>query len=265
MQILISNLFQLKNQVFEGKSQGCHSSAWEFCRLSLSLGTKIWRPLFTEVLRSLNRSLLRIGNQPIENTGISSGGGRCSSGISHCGIWIRERLLGGGIPDVPITVDAQLPRRTRAHPAGTDARHPGKILLDLSRENGPVGPALRDVQPRRLFRTTELDQSVVTTGEIIDYGAPALDGPVEDALDMIAKLSESQRVEQVFVRHAFRYWMGRNETRQRRPRPPRRLARLPRQRRQHERPADLTAHLPMRFCIGRQKGKVEGAGEHSTP
>ena len=27
----------------------------------------------------------------------------------HRGIWVRERLLGGGIPDVPITVDAQLP------------------------------------------------------------------------------------------------------------------------------------------------------------
>jgi hypothetical protein len=29
---------------------------------------------------------------------------------------------------------------------------------------------------------------------------------------MIQKLSESERVEQVFVRHAFRFWMGRNET-----------------------------------------------------
>ena len=29
---------------------------------------------------------------------------------------------------------------------------------------------------------------------------------------MIKKLSESEHVEQVFVRHAFRYWMGRNET-----------------------------------------------------
>ncbi|MEM1444334.1 MAG: DUF1592 domain-containing protein, partial [Verrucomicrobiota bacterium] len=27
----------------------------------------------------------------------------------HRGIWVRKRLLGGGIPDVPITVDAQLP------------------------------------------------------------------------------------------------------------------------------------------------------------
>jgi hypothetical protein len=29
---------------------------------------------------------------------------------------------------------------------------------------------------------------------------------------MIDRLAESERVEQVFVRHAFRFWMGRNET-----------------------------------------------------
>ena len=29
---------------------------------------------------------------------------------------------------------------------------------------------------------------------------------------MIQKLAESKRAEQVFVRHAFRFWMGRNET-----------------------------------------------------
>jgi hypothetical protein len=29
---------------------------------------------------------------------------------------------------------------------------------------------------------------------------------------MIGKLAESKRVEQVFIRHAFRFWMGRNET-----------------------------------------------------
>ncbi|MEO8428320.1 MAG: DUF1585 domain-containing protein, partial [Verrucomicrobiota bacterium] len=41
---------------------------------------------------------------------------------------------------------------------------------------------------------------------------PSLDGPVENALEMIDRLAESERVQQVFVRHAFRYWMGRNET-----------------------------------------------------
>jgi hypothetical protein len=31
-------------------------------------------------------------------------------------------------------------------------------------------------------------------------------------MEMIRKLANSQRVNQVFVRHAFRFWMGRNET-----------------------------------------------------
>ncbi len=33
-----------------------------------------------------------------------------------------------------------------------------------------------------------------------------------NAIEMIEKLAASERVEQVFVRHAFRFWMGRNET-----------------------------------------------------
>lgn len=51
-----------------------------------------------------------------------------------------------------------------------------------------------------------------TTGEIILSGDPALDGPVKDPIEMIQKLAASERVKQVFVRHAFRFWMGRNET-----------------------------------------------------
>jgi hypothetical protein len=39
-----------------------------------------------------------------------------------------------------------------------------------------------------------------------------LDGKVENAFELIHRLANSEYVEQVFVRHAFRYWMGRNET-----------------------------------------------------
>ena len=46
----------------------------------------------------------------------------------------------------------------------------------------------------------------------MDSGDPTLDGPVDNAIEMIEKLARSKRVEQVFVRHAFRFWMGRNET-----------------------------------------------------
>jgi len=128
------------------------------------------------------------------------------------GKWIRERLLGGGIPDVPITVDAMLPNE------------PSKTLRErmrVTRETycwtchkkmDPLGLPFEMYNHVGLFRKTELDKPVDTTGEIIESGDPALDGKVVNALELIRKLAESQRAEQVFVRHAFRFWMGRNET-----------------------------------------------------
>ena len=41
---------------------------------------------------------------------------------------------------------------------------------------------------------------------------PSLDGPVKDALDLIDRLNQSDRVRQSIIRHAFRYFLGRNET-----------------------------------------------------
>ena len=42
-------------------------------------------------------------------------------------------------------------------------------------------------------------------------GNPALDGKVKDALDLIDRLAKSDRVRQSIIRHAFRFFMGRNE------------------------------------------------------
>jgi hypothetical protein len=128
------------------------------------------------------------------------------------GRWIRERLLGGGIPDVPITVDAMLPDE------------PDKTLRErmrVTRETycwtchekmDPLGLPFEMYNHAGLYRTTELEKPVDTTGEIVDSGDPNLDGKVSNAIEMIRKLAESERAEQVFVRHAFRFWMGRNET-----------------------------------------------------
>ncbi|NNE93330.1 MAG: DUF1588 domain-containing protein, partial [Verrucomicrobiales bacterium] len=128
------------------------------------------------------------------------------------GRWIRERLLGGGIPDVPITVDAMLPDEPN-----TTLRHRMRVTREeycwtCHEKMDPLGLPFEMYNHAGLYRTTELGEPVDTTGEIIDSGDPALDGPVSDAIDMIQKLAESERVEQVFVRHAFRFWMGRNET-----------------------------------------------------
>ena len=76
----------------------------------------------------------------------------------------------------------------------------------------PLGLPFEIYNHAGLFRNEELGNSVDASGEIIDSGDPELDGPVKNALEMIEKLAESQRVEEVFVRHAFRFWMGRNET-----------------------------------------------------
>jgi hypothetical protein len=130
----------------------------------------------------------------------------------HRGIWIRERLLGGGIPDVPITVDAMLPDEP-----GTPLRQRMRVTREkycwsCHQKMDPLGLPFEIYNHAGLYRTHELGEPVDASGEIIDSGDPALDGPVENALEMIERLAASERVEQVFVRHAFRYWMGRNET-----------------------------------------------------
>ena len=130
----------------------------------------------------------------------------------HRGKWIRERLLGGGIPDVPITVDAMLPDEPNTPLRKRMRVTQEKYCWTCHEKMDPLGLPFEMYNHAGLYRTTELDEPVNTTGEIIDSGDPELDGPVENAIHMIEKISESKRVEQVFVRHAFRFWMGRNET-----------------------------------------------------
>ncbi len=128
------------------------------------------------------------------------------------GRWIRERLLGGGIPDVPITVDAMLPDEPK-----NTLRERMRVTRETycwtcHKKMDPLGLPFEMFNHAGLFRETELDKPVDTSGEIIDSGDPALDGRVSNAIELIEKISQSERAEQVFVRHAFRFWMGRNET-----------------------------------------------------
>ncbi len=128
------------------------------------------------------------------------------------GRWIRERLLGGGIPDVPITVDAMLPDE----PALT-LRERMQVTRDTycwtcHQKMDPLGLPFEMFNHAGLYRTEELGKPVKTDGEIIDSGVPELDGEVANAFELIDRLANSERAEQVFVRHAFRFWMGRNET-----------------------------------------------------
>lgn len=128
------------------------------------------------------------------------------------GRWIRERLLGGGIPDVPITVDAMLPDEPNKTLRERMRVTREEYCWNCHRKMDPLGLPFEMYNHAGLFRTHELGKPVDTTSEIIDSGVAALDGKVENAIELIRKLAESERAEQVFVRHAFRFWMGRNET-----------------------------------------------------
>ncbi|MEI6232956.1 MAG: DUF1588 domain-containing protein [Planctomycetota bacterium] len=151
------------------------------------------------------------------------------------GKWIRERLLGNFIPDIPITVDAQLPndkdktlrqRMEVTKQAYCWQCHQKMNPLGLAFENydfigryrktvslvNPLmppkqNPKKKDDPPVYEYHDVPLDSS----GVIEFSGEKTLDGPGANAVELIRKLADSPRVRQVFVRHAFRYWMGRNE------------------------------------------------------
>lgn len=129
----------------------------------------------------------------------------------HKGKWIREKLLGGFVPDVPIGVDAKLPddphKTLRERMVVTnDAKcaHCHKLM-------NPLGLPFEQYDHFGRFRTTELNRPVEVGGVILSSGEPSLDGAVASPQELVRKLADSPRVRQVFVRHAFRYWMGRNE------------------------------------------------------
>ena len=155
----------------------------------------------------------------------------------HRGKWIREKLLGQRIPDVPITVDAKLPdephNTLRTRMQLTRAEYCWKCHKQMD----PLGLPFEQFNHLGVFRTTEevvdkektndkknLDKDgnpmrtnyttapLDTTGGLDGTGDSKLDGPVKDPFDLIRRLAASQRVEQVFVRHVFRFFMGRNET-----------------------------------------------------
>lgn len=157
--------------------------------------------------------------------------------VIHRGRWIRERLLGGRVPELPITVNAMLPDephrtlRDRMHVTREEYCWTCHKLMD------PLGLPFEQFDHFGQFRQEEmvLDPEATndkrnlnslgepretryklvpldTTGEVGGSIDASLDGPVKDPFELIRRLAESEHVEQVFVRHVFRYFLGRNET-----------------------------------------------------
>ena len=149
------------------------------------------------------------------------------------GRWIREKLLAGRVPDVPITVDAQVPddphKTMRERVEGATHKNEcwkchqhmnplgfvfesfddfGRYRTEESREHPEnlVRPGNgRDVAD--VYKTSPID----SRGTLNGTGDSQLDGDLKDAFELIDRLARSERVRQSIIRHAFRFFMGRNE------------------------------------------------------
>ncbi|MCE9568153.1 MAG: DUF1588 domain-containing protein [Planctomycetes bacterium] len=150
------------------------------------------------------------------------------------GRWVRERLLGGTVPDLPIGVVAQVPddphrtfrdRLTVTRDAKCWKCHQRMDELGLPFENfdhygrfrttetvlDPDATAKNIDKKGKLLGPVTREGELKTTGRVADSGDPKLDGEVRDPRELVLKLAASERVRQVFIRHAFRYYLGRNE------------------------------------------------------
>jgi len=151
------------------------------------------------------------------------------------GKWIREKLLAGHVPDIPITVDAKIPddhdKTIRERFSVTEAQQCWKCHEKMN----PLGYAFENFDDFGRYRTVEelehadnlltkaevrgptfavatyKTKALNTTGVLSGTGDPNLDGEVTDSFDLIGRLAKSTRVRQSIIRHAFRYFMGRNE------------------------------------------------------
>ncbi len=132
------------------------------------------------------------------------------------GKWIREHLLAGVIPDIPITVDASIPedhkKTLRERLKKTEATECWRCHKKMN----PLGYTFEIFDDFGRYRKKEKlakgdIRSVNPKGELTGTGDTRLDGEVRDALELIHKLAQSDKVRQCMIRHVFRYFMGRNE------------------------------------------------------
>jgi hypothetical protein len=150
----------------------------------------------------------------------------------HRGHFIQERLLAGTVPDIPISVDAVIPEDPhrnlrdrlesvtleascwKCHEKMNQLGLPFEMYDDFGRFRidepieAPENVIGKQLKYFNVYKTLPVD----TRGELRGTGDPALDGEVKDAPDLIDRLAKSTRTRQSIIRHAFRFYMGRNET-----------------------------------------------------
>lgn len=152
------------------------------------------------------------------------------------GRWVQEKLLAGVIQDVPPDVDANVPndphktlrermeplraeRCWRCHRKMNPLGEPFEMFDDWGRyrthvyfdKEGKIVHRRGQQFDKWLAEGKLTERTIDASGEIRGSGDPQVDGKVTNAIDMIHRIGRSDRARQSFIRHLFRYFMGRNE------------------------------------------------------
>ena len=151
------------------------------------------------------------------------------------GRWVREKLLAGTVPDVPVTVDAVIPEdHTKTLRQRLETKTQAEYCWKCHERMNPLGNSFEMFDDFGRYRTEELLEHPINLikkmpdkpstrdiyktllvdakGKLDGTGDPKLDGEITDAIDLVGRLAKSSKVRQSIIRHAFRYFMGRNET-----------------------------------------------------
>jgi hypothetical protein len=134
----------------------------------------------------------------------------------HRGRVIREQLLCESVPGLELVmVEAKLVPSDPAKSArdrlaeSVEGRPECEACHTLM---NPLGYAFETYNHAGFLRSD--DHGMQPDGSTVLEGMPdpALDGPIADAIELSTKLADSNHVKRCFIRHSFRFFMGRNET-----------------------------------------------------
>jgi hypothetical protein len=136
--------------------------------------------------------------------------------VVHRGKLIREHLLCETVPGLELVmVEAIL---VPSHP---DKRARDRLAESIESNDeclgchslmNPLGYPFEIYNHAGFVRADDHGQAPDGSSMLANMPDPALDGPIRDAVELAQKLADSEHVERCFVRHVFRFFMGRSET-----------------------------------------------------
>lgn len=135
--------------------------------------------------------------------------------LVHRGKWIREEMLCQDLPDLPLTVDAALKEESKSQSARqriSEQLDADPYCAGCHNLMNPLGYPFEIYNHAGFVRIEDHGAEPNGTSELILMPAPELAGPVNDAIDLSARLADSDYTKRCFMRQTFRYFTGREET-----------------------------------------------------